>query len=1353
MQIGIKKRDQELPLRKLPPLIDRELFRKLTKNNFDFKAYDEIADHDGQISKGRILELLTLADCYLSYEWGIDTIGRRTRERVLIIQKFLQEKGLFTLLDDHVEEKGKSRIKSKVEKCQCSLIFMTQRYSEKITDTNENPTKTEFLECLNSKGARNMIPVIFEEAAVITSTTPGLLATTFRYKFCLNMSSFEKAPSQLEDLYDYILKTIRPLKEGGSFRRQLQVYDTTVEGRHYAWLRSHIPSLTHSTATKHANALEREGVTSISKLWKLLQHDPEFLTRDAKIPLMEAKLIRNALKLDLISNTKVQNVNAIEEIIREKDEKNAIALAAMQEETRRLLDISTKTNESTKMSIEDSLSYDLRELRRREETYFDFEQARSKIIQAAKEQDQEFSSILDFVEEGLQLRQQQNFELWRIEEYQHISGLKSPYEVCVALRRLLLKIDKEIQFMTKQKAEGKDFRGNSTAPLPGKTAMTNKKSSFSKSIGVIELKRWEEEEDMDDRERLQQEYMKDVLEQPHEQHGSLVYLLQEAVFVSRLIVSLCEGNQKENVRQFMDLAVNKPLNSLVMISFAFSCSFESDFMPPDYQRLSMPQEVLRAVRYLCKCGQGRHAFNPRLSMLFVEAGMVGLCFDILKFHYKDEDILEQCLDLLCVVLDSRDLAAQDANLARFMGEENSLLMLMILLEKYDQIISECNWRSGLPAKTNRSWSREVQEIPSECEILTDPINGKGEGEQRHKDLGDRDLRVVTSVLNIISYIVKSGHYDETLRHHRIYFISDTLDNLFLLLLHRRRDDEDVEAMARLLICVSNVFFDRLENVVHHSVEGEEDPYSTAEKQPMYLYLVEQINKKVLGKFFTFLISTSTGKHEDVFNYLVIAVGDFLYKSNQRRRMCAQLGLHHHICTWLVTRTQKHFSTEVMQNLEFCKKLKVEPGVPVDDVTREILGESYLTLSNLVLLPSKRDLERPNSVDIRLPYDFNSQSMDEGAVEGIAGVEGTMEAVVVRQETRKTGAMRAANVPLVDAVAQQMVLGGLCEGIALMLHLFGQSDPVFTRRMLIFLSRLFEGGRYVVCQRFVRLGICKQIVVLMRHYMEDQELFLLIIEVLIGLSQSHPNLVGARSRLMRAGVCDALVSGMRFHCKVWNALRWLHFNFPYTCRSCFVHSYAIYCLVQDLEGAEAFEEFKEKGVQGMLMRAPRIFSTELLNDFSMEKLQQLAEAREVIPTSSSGEGVLVEAPQSVEMELSFVDTETQEGLKRITQGNNTAVMDRSVELYMVDSDESVCAELRNSASLPSEEDVKTAVVLHKPPEDHQDSIAQEEEKEGSSWAGWTFDTQITSRNVELVRPKTKEEKDEIMAHLFDVFKIK
>eukprot|EP00051_Salpingoeca_urceolata_P001423 m.40845 g.40845 ORF g.40845 m.40845 type:complete len:293 (+) comp11411_c0_seq1:128-1006(+) len=120
-------------------------------------------------SKGDAAETV---DVFLSHSWELDELSRDNHARVAMISAELQRRGLTTWLDeDKMHGDIDLRMSEGIENAQAVLVFVTQRYIDKVAGTASelNPTpnpqdncKREFMHAVRRKTVEKLIPVVME---------------------------------------------------------------------------------------------------------------------------------------------------------------------------------------------------------------------------------------------------------------------------------------------------------------------------------------------------------------------------------------------------------------------------------------------------------------------------------------------------------------------------------------------------------------------------------------------------------------------------------------------------------------------------------------------------------------------------------------------------------------------------------------------------------------------------------------------------------------------------------------------------------------------------------------------------------------------------------------------------------------------------------------------------------------------------------------------------------------------------------------------------------------------------------------------------------------------------------------
>lgn len=145
-----------------------------SENNNNSKVINDISLNH-QLSKDRFIEYISSTDCYISYEWGYDSLRRNNKTRILSIMNYLHQKYIISYADDgqlngmNLYSKitnPNDKIKHYIVKSQCILICLTLRYYNKLLSKTSNSIQYEFDTIMNLKESRYIILCIMEEAAI-----------------------------------------------------------------------------------------------------------------------------------------------------------------------------------------------------------------------------------------------------------------------------------------------------------------------------------------------------------------------------------------------------------------------------------------------------------------------------------------------------------------------------------------------------------------------------------------------------------------------------------------------------------------------------------------------------------------------------------------------------------------------------------------------------------------------------------------------------------------------------------------------------------------------------------------------------------------------------------------------------------------------------------------------------------------------------------------------------------------------------------------------------------------------------------------------------------------------------------
>ena len=146
-------------------------------------------------------------DVFLSHNWGTDEEGRDNHERVTLINEALKKLGYCTWFDEEdLTGDIDDKIAKGIEQTKCVIVFMTQKYLNKVNGDNANDyCKTEFYHASNVKTKDKMVAVIME---------PCMTGREWmgRVGLCLNRKIFIDMSDNVKD-ENYLMEKMKSLQK------------------------------------------------------------------------------------------------------------------------------------------------------------------------------------------------------------------------------------------------------------------------------------------------------------------------------------------------------------------------------------------------------------------------------------------------------------------------------------------------------------------------------------------------------------------------------------------------------------------------------------------------------------------------------------------------------------------------------------------------------------------------------------------------------------------------------------------------------------------------------------------------------------------------------------------------------------------------------------------------------------------------------------------------------------------------------------------------------------------------------------------------------------------------------------
>jgi hypothetical protein len=149
-------------------------------------------------------------ECFLSHCWGRDELGRDNHARVRIIKDALQKRGLQTWFDeDKLRGNIAQTMMSGMDNAECVVVFLTQRYMEKATGSDERDNvHTEFNYAVQTKGSERMIAVVMEEGMRSAGMWSGEVGNVLAGQRYVDMYGDLNNTEYLAEVADMLQRTI-----------------------------------------------------------------------------------------------------------------------------------------------------------------------------------------------------------------------------------------------------------------------------------------------------------------------------------------------------------------------------------------------------------------------------------------------------------------------------------------------------------------------------------------------------------------------------------------------------------------------------------------------------------------------------------------------------------------------------------------------------------------------------------------------------------------------------------------------------------------------------------------------------------------------------------------------------------------------------------------------------------------------------------------------------------------------------------------------------------------------------------------------------------------------------------------
>jgi len=151
-------------------------------------------------------------DVFLTHDWGTDSEGRRTHERVAQINKYLKSRGLSTCFDeDRMAGNVIDKMCAGIDDSDLIAVFVTQNYIDKVGGKHgpHDNCKKEFEYAERTKGADRLLSVVMESAVRDTRKWRGGVGMVLGSRSSVDLAceqDSEQGSQALQTLYEAIMK-------------------------------------------------------------------------------------------------------------------------------------------------------------------------------------------------------------------------------------------------------------------------------------------------------------------------------------------------------------------------------------------------------------------------------------------------------------------------------------------------------------------------------------------------------------------------------------------------------------------------------------------------------------------------------------------------------------------------------------------------------------------------------------------------------------------------------------------------------------------------------------------------------------------------------------------------------------------------------------------------------------------------------------------------------------------------------------------------------------------------------------------------------------------------------------------
>ena len=480
-----------------------------------------------------------------------------------------------------------------------------------------------------------------------------------------------------------------------------------------------------------------------------------------------------------------------------------------------------------------------------------------------------------------------------------------------------------------------------------------------------------------------------------------------------------------------------------------------------------------------------------MCYLFIDAGLVQLIIEILRFHHDDPVLVYRCLDIMCVLLEVPSLMQPVVEV--FMRDMDNLVLIVVLMDRYYHDASVDNADNHvLHQSVVDDHSGDDDDGDNGCSGIKDLVDDHDDS-----DGGTSHMESMACIVYMLSLFVKTGVIrDQLINTYRIYRFYDVLhfmldrcsdhhqqqhqDNSYQQQ-QRRHHRYSSELYCRLCLIISNIYYDdsHFRNSLLYTSDYKEDVRK--DKKIMQ----DKINSKVLIKYVNVLLQEHFDNQiicshgyvaisnlvfnndaiklevytQQVYKVMIAMLKDTMNKINSLSHLdninnsssssssSSSSRIHHNNCS----SENNSNNNNIDDGIPIVVSNKIEHNNIIIDIVsmKDCLYEGLLAACNLIIIPPC------------LPLDTVSTKLNEEIFHPINTIKD--ENLLLASSVR----------PDKDNIAYEFIHGGMCELVMnIMTNYLHDRQLIFGA--LAFIHKLIYRGRFISCYRLVSIRICEQV---------------------------------------------------------------------------------------------------------------------------------------------------------------------------------------------------------------------------------------------------------------------------------------